>query len=129
MKRILAVVIVILNLIFSVACENNLKRNDMIEYKSGEFYDKNWNETAGTYSAAVIQNEKTALEIAKAVFDGMEKSENMKDYIPISVFYDDKDEIWVVSFAENPKENVLGSDCSIAMQKKDGKVLRIWFGE
>lgn len=43
MKRILAVVIVILNLIFSVACENNLKRNDMIEYKSGEFYDKNWN--------------------------------------------------------------------------------------
>lgn len=39
------------------------------------------------------------------------------------------DEIWIVSFGEDTDENILGGDCSIAMQKKDGKVLNIlWFG-
>ena len=62
-------------------------------------------------------------------FDGMEKSKEAQRYVPLSVFYDDQDEIWVVSFGEDSRQNTLGGDCSIAMQKKDGKVLRIWFGE
>ena len=87
-------------------------------------------ETIGTYSGrAVIPDEETALKIAEAIFDGMEKSEEAPKYVPQAVFYDNQDEIWIVSFWENSNQLTLGGDCNIALQKKDGKVLRIWFGE
>ena len=130
MKQIIMVVVIVLSMLFCVACDNSQKENDMIEYKSGQFHNKNWSETVGTYSkSAVIPNEKVALKIAKAIFDGMEKSKEAQRYVPLSVFYDDQDEIWVVSFGKDSRQNTLGGGCSIAMQKKDGKVLRIWFGE
>ena len=94
----------------------------MVKYESGNYHDKNWSETIGTYGGMVIPDEETALKIAKAIFDGME-------YVPQSVFYDNQDEIWIVSFGKNSNHIMLGGDCNIAMQKKDGKVLRIWFGE
>ncbi len=131
MRRTLVVlVIVVLSMISYSACGNSKKENAMIKYESGNFYDKNWSETIGTYRGdAVIPDEETALKIAKAIFDGMEKSEDAQQYVPQSVFYDNQDEIWIVSFGKNSNQNTLGGDCNIAMQKKDGKVLRIWFGE
>lgn len=101
----------------------------MVKYESGNYHDKNWSETIGTYGGMVIPDEETALKIAKAIFDGMEKSKDAKEYVPQSVFYDNQDEIWIVSFGKNSNHIMLGVDCNIAMQKKDGKVLRIWFGE
>ena len=45
----------------------------MVKYESGNFYDKNWSETVGTYSGeAVIPDEETALKIAKAIFSSTE---------------------------------------------------------
>ncbi len=111
--------------------QNESNQNDGIAYETGIFHDKNWSETVGTYSEAVIPDKETALKIAKAIFDGMEKSDDMKKCVPCSIFYDNQDEVWIVSFA-NPPEQVpvtVGGGCSIALQKKDGKVLRIWFGE
>ena len=102
----------------------------MIKYETGIFYDKNWDDTIGTYSGeAVIPDEETALKIAKAIFDGMEKSKDAQEYVPQAVFYDNQDRVWIVSFWKNSSQITLGGECNIAMQKKDGKVLRIWFGE
>ena len=121
MKRTLVLFTIILSMVFCSACGNSKKENDMVKYESGNYHDKNWSETIGT--------EETALKIAKAIFDGMEKSKDAKEYVPQSVFYDNQDEIWIVSFGKNSNHIMLGGDCNIAMQKKDGKVLRIWFGE
>lgn len=130
MRRTLVVLVIILSTISCSACGNSKKENDMIKYESGNFHDKNWSETIGTYSGrAVIPDEETALKIAEAIFDGMEKSKEAQKYVPQSVFYDNQDEIWIVSFWENSNQLTLGGDCNIALQKKDGKVLRIWFGE
>ena len=102
----------------------------MVKYESGIFYDKNWSETIGTYSGgAAIPNEQVALKIAKAIFDGIEKNKDAQEYVVQSVFYDTQDDIWIVSFGKNSDQVTLGGDCNIAIQKKDGKVLRIWFGE
>ena len=101
----------------------------MVKYEWENYHDKNGSETIGTYGGMVIPDEETALKIAKAIFDGMEKSKDAKEYVPQSVFYDNQDEIWIVSFGKNSNHIMLGGDCNIAMQKKDGKVLRIWFGE
>lgn len=130
MRRILVVLVIVLSMISCSACGNSQKENDMIKYESGIFYDKNWSESIGTYSEkAVIPDEVTALKIAEAIFDGMEKSEDAQEYVPQSVFYDNQDEIWIVSFWKNSCQITLGGDCNIALQKKDGKVLRIWFVE
>ena len=130
MRQIVLEFLIVLSMIFCSACENSKKENDMIIYDSGNYHDKNWSEAIGTYSGkAVIPDEKTALKIAKVIFDGMEKSKEVQKYVPKFVFYDNQDEIWIVSFCENSHQLTLGGDCNIALQKKDGKVLRIWFGE
>lgn len=132
MRRIL----LLLNVIFSMAlflacdtCDNREKVNGMVKYEFGKYHEKNWDETVGTYNKDVIANEKTALDVAKAIFNGMDKSKQAQEYVPQSVFYDEQDEIWIVSFWKDSNEHILGGDCSIAIQKRDGKVLRIWFGE
>ena len=129
MRQTLAMLVIVLCMIFCSACGNNNQENDRIKYESGNYFNKNWSETIGTYKEAVIPDEETALKIATAIFDGMEKSKEAQEYVPQSVFYDNQDEIWIVSFWKNSDQPTLGGDCSIALQQKDGKVLRIWFGE
>lgn len=101
------------------ACGNSQKESNGIRYESGTFHDKNWSETIGTYSRrAAVPDEETALKIAQAIFDGMEKSKEAQKYVPQSVFYDNQDEIWIVSFWKNSNQIALGGDCSIALPKK-----------
>ena len=131
-------------MLFGSACMNGEKGSDMIkyeseqdiiEYETGQFYNKNWSETFGTYNKkAVIPDKETAIKVAQAIFDGMENSEKVQEYVPQYVFYDNQDELWIVVFWKRLDWNnsdmiTTGEDCCIALQKKDGKVLRIWFEE
>ncbi len=52
----------------------------------------------------------------------------MINLTPQSVFFDSQDEIWILTFGTDGKDNVAGGACSIAIRKQDGKVLSIWFG-
>ena len=108
--------------------------NIIVKFESGVYFDKNWDETVGTYEGPVIPNEETAIEVAKSIFNGMEKGKDAQKYVPQAVFYDEQDSVWIVSlWAEASKNETngywVGGDCSIALQKEDGKVLRIWYGE
>ena len=139
MKIISIVFVLLLNISLFSACstskneklEQPLKNEEMnvIEFEKGTFLEKNWDEKVGTYQGAVVPNENVALEIAKAIFNAMKKSNAAQAYVPQSVFYDEHDEIWIVSFWKETDEITVGGDCSIAIRKSDGKVLRIWFGE
>ena len=111
------------------ACGETEVEKDMVQYKSGIYHDKNWNETVGTYQEKIVANKNVAIEIATAVFEGINKSEEVQKYVLQSVFYDEPDEVWIVSFGKDSNEITLGGDCNIAIQKSDGKVLRVWFGE
>ena len=129
MKKSLVLITVIIIAVCS-ACNGNSKENtDMIEYETGVYYNKDWEDQVGTYQDDVIPDRKTAVAIAVQIFKGMNKSTTAQEYTPQFVFYDEKDSIWVVSFWKETETITFGNDCSIAMQKKDGKVLRIWFGE
>lgn len=128
MKKIL-LFIIILSIGLFPACSNNTGEDNMITYESGNYYDKNWCETIGTYSGAVIPNENAALEIARVIFNNMDKNKEVQKYIPKSIFYDNQDKIWIVSFGKKTNEITVGENCNIAIQETDGKVLRIWFDE
>ena len=121
---------VILIIALFSACETKKKKEiSMVKFESGNYFNKDWTEDVGTYKKAAVPNRKAALEIAQVIFNEMDKSEETQEYVPQSIFYDEKDEIWIVSFWKESNETTLGGDCSIAIQKADGKVLRIWFGE
>lgn len=96
-------------------------------FDSGTFYNKNWEDELGTYEGSVIPDQETAEDVALSIYKNIQKQYKL-DLILKSVFYDDVDEIWIVSFG-NKDINYDGLSCSIAMQKIDGKVLRIWFDE
>ena len=126
MKKIGIMVIAILGMILCLSCSQKGER--VVEFETGSYFDKNWDESIGTYKGAVIPDKDTAMNMAISIFDGMSKSEEVAEYVVQSIFYDEQDEIWIVSFWKD-SENIIGGDCSIALQKKDGKVIRIWFGE
>lgn len=132
MKRIVIYIIVII--VSFVGCgvvQDKYKggENMNVKFRTGTYHNKKWDETIGTYQNDVIPNKDVALNVAVQIFEGMQKSDNMQSYVPQSIFFDEEDNVWVVSFWEQSKEPMLGGGCSIAIQKKDGKILRIWFGE
>lgn len=129
MKKIVLLITVIHIMVLFSACESPHKENNMIEYESGNYYNKNWDESVGTYQKAIVPNKETAIEIAKVIFNGMDKSKEAQEYIPNSAFYDVQDKVWIVSFGKDANKTTLGGDCCIAIREEDGKVLRIWFGE
>ncbi len=127
MKKCIAISVLLLSLLLS-SCSNDTSDQE-IQFEEGIFYDKNWSDTAGTYTGNAVESKETAVAIATAVYNGMRKSQSMSNLMPLSVFFDNQDEIWIVTFGTDGKENVAGGDCSIAIQKQDGRILRIWFGE
>ena len=107
-----------------------------VAYESGIYHDKNWDDHTGSYENNVIPDMETAITVASAIFDAMEKSSAAEKFTPQDVFYDEVDGIWIVSFWESIPDDtqdsapvVVGDCCSIAIREADGTVLRIWFGE
>lgn len=128
MKRMVATMMLFLTLFIFTSC-NTHEDVQNFNYEEGIYYDKNWSEKTGTYTEDVVPTKEAAVAIATAVYNGIDKSQSMSNFTPQSVFFDKQDEIWIVSFGTDSKENIVGGDCSIAIQKQDGRVLRIWFGE
>ena len=55
-------------------CEDNIKENPNVAYSEGVFYDKSWDDHTGSYENNVIPDMETAITVASAIFDAMEKS-------------------------------------------------------
>lgn len=118
-------------LIGCASSKNDSNRSDLtISYKSGAFWDKNWDSDIGTYTGVAIPNEECAIAVASAIYNAI-PGEDDEGRVPTGVFFDEEEEIWIVSFGRLPYNGVyfLGGDCSIALRKADGQVVRIWFGE
>lgn len=104
--------------------------NTKVLFQSGDYPCEKWDAELGTYHGDAVPNVEVALNVARQVYNGIGRN---LDYIPIMIFFDTNDEIWIVTFNEAYDETAetikVGGDCSIAIQKSDGKILRIWYGE
>ena len=103
--------------------------DEQVEFITGIYHNKKWDESIGTYKQDVIPDQEVALNVASQIFKGMQKSEEIQKYVCTSVFYDEQDEIWIVSFGRQSDEMIVGGECNIAICKNDGKILRIWYDE
>ena len=101
-----------------------------ILFESGIFTDKEYYFQLNTVEEDVIPDQETAIAVATAIFDRAYRELAGKGYIPQAVFYDEEDEFWVVSFFPDDDPDAgemrLGGDICIALQKKDGKVIKMW---
>lgn len=119
---------IIISLLCFSACGNKESKNDTIPLETGIYYDKNWDEPVGSYKQEVIPDKETAIEVAKTIFSRMEKSKEAQEYTPQSIFYDEQDEVWIISFGKDLKDNIVGGGCSIAIEKKGWKSIEnlVW---
>ncbi len=136
-------------LIFSLTSSNYIIKNCNIHkeimdehpeviFESGEYDDKIW-ETGCDYinydDFDCVPDIDTAMEIASII---MYKNCNEKDFFENYklkyVFYDEIDNVWIVSFFPNCDDLkdgtfIVGGDLNIAISRKDARVLAIWGGE
>ena len=116
--------------------EKNKDENNCIkfEYEKGIWHDKDWDSDVGTYKGDAVPNENVAVAVASAIFDGVKNPKTQYDFVAQNVFFDEKDEVWIVSFWPDryyiDENTIIVGECyNISFQKKDAKVLRIWVGE
>ena len=139
-KSILLFGMIIILICSNISCSRNddsdesifeMESYEMIEYETGIYDNKNWNDPTGTYYGDVVPSKTVALNIAVSVFEGMEKSKTASQFTPQRVFYDEEEGIWIVTFWDSDayENGIIGYDCTIAIDKRNGAVVRIWFGE
>ena len=154
MKKVITMLIVLISIFLLISCDSadeksqkadrhnetadtveNTDPGDSIQdvtFITGDFPYEEWKNNAPPLEDPIVPDMETAMGIATAVFNGMEKPESVKDNVLSSVFYDEQNEVWIVSFGKKQDESegiIIGGDCYIAIQKEDGKVLYIGYGE
>ena len=135
-KRIFTLLIIVFLIVLPLAdCDSEEAPDPTVPlysdiFQSGVYYDKDWDSSLGTYQGDTIPNPETALAVAQAIYNAI-PGEGSVGRIPIGVFFDEPEQIWIVSFGYPPYNGVytLGGGCDIALRKSDGQVVRIWFTE
>lgn len=127
-KRLYTAVVVLLTLLLLSACTKGNKGDDVTEYNLHNYFDYDTT-SPGVYMGDVCPDEKSAIDLATAIYNNIPKSSAAEKYTPQHAFFDEQNDVWVVLFQEKTDRYVAGGGCSIVLQKKDGKVLQIRFGE
>jgi len=97
-----------------------------IYFDSGVLF-KDWENAQFPVEVDAIPDKDTAVDVANAIFKSMQKNGKFPGYIAQSVYYNEKYEVWIVTFSKD--FYTPGGCCSIALQKSDAKVLCIFTGE
>ena len=106
--------------------EQNEHEENEIDFKSGVYYKKFWEtECLEDSGYCVIPDKEAAVNIATAIYRELPIS----NYPAQAVFFDEEDEVWIVKFYSPIPETgpaATGQPVhSIALQKRDGKVLSV----
>lgn len=93
----------------------------------GKYYNMNWeNMSEQIYKDNMIPDKETAVAIATVYLENMYNRELKNQYIVTSIFYDEVDTRWIVTFAR--ELNSLGGDAyHIMMDQATGEVLYTWY--
>lgn len=109
-----------------------------IFFESGVFRNKNWDEieseynwdeSASAYIGRAVPDQETAVEIAREILNEMPDEIGKDSLIPKYVFFDEEDELWIVSFWRDSRGSgqiTLGGGFNVVIQKEDGKILKVW---
>jgi hypothetical protein len=111
---------------FLISCSKDGNSKQEISNPDVKSMDYNDFLTDIVYDEDIIPNENIALKYADFIFENT-LGKNIDDYKNINVYYDAKNEIWLVNYSIDV--NTVGGDTSIAISKKTGEIVNISFGE
>ena len=112
------------------ACERNT-----VYIGSGVYENKEWKTSDFTLGKTIVKGKKDAIRIAQAVYDGQLRHKKLPVNAigniatnPDSVYYDDEDDVWGVSFLvytenENGEKRFFGALLEICIRGADGSVV------
>lgn len=115
--------------VLSASCK---KSSDMISIESsnesiGSYnFDRQKLKDEATYVGDVIVNAESVKMYANVVLQGT-LGKDLNDYKEVTVMLDSNNKVWVVNYGIG--EETVGGDISIAISRKTGEILKIWFGE
>lgn len=112
--------------------ENMINNNENIMYEEGIYQNKDWNSLEFSIEMICVPNKETAVSIANDIMINFQKQGKFNGYIPQHVFLDTEDNFWVVSFWPNIKNDnstYIGASFSIAIQKENAQILKMWIEE
>lgn len=138
MNKIISIIILAMMLIATgckagVSMDTEPNESRKISFQEGVYEYKDWDKMQFPVNHVAIPDMDTAVSVATGIFKSLQKDGKFPDYKAQDVFYDTEDEIWIVYFWEDWENDdgtiTLGSDCAIALQKSDAKVMCIWVEE
>ena len=128
MKKVIICLIVILLIPLYAGCQKGVDNTDRIKYDEGVYPRKDWENLEVAVEEKCVSNKNTAISIGNAILLNFQDQGYFPNYVLQTVFYDTEDEIWILSFWED-NVNYPGSDFCIAINKSDGRVIKMWVGE
>ena len=133
MKQVVVrvVVLVVCIMLLFLGCHQSPDSNNDIVFYSGKYPLRFWEtEKIEDSQYCVIPDQDTAIKFANTVYESIPKVPLAANFDIQSVYFDEQDDVWIATFYEALPEAgpVSTGPCySIAIQKKDGKVLGINF--
>lgn len=125
--KIALLTICILGVLFmSVSCKKSDSLNSPNETTGSYCFDLQSLKDVAIYNSDVIVNAEAAKQYASIIFKETLRK-NINDYKKVTVMFDSNKNIWIVQY--NIDDDTVGGDISIAISKKNGEVIKIWFGE
>ncbi len=97
-----------------------------------ELYAENWSENNGCYDHDVLPTKETAEAVAQQIFDSIKEEYGKEEYELIYATYYKTENAWMVFFHRPQKEDgltLMGGGCTIALNKANGQVMRVFWGQ
>ena len=103
---------------------DSLVNNKDITYGEGQYEEDPEAQPGYLYDGDVLPDKDAALSVATAIFENMDKPEEIKDHVPQMVYLDVEDDLWIVCFwkKEYSPYMLYGYSTRIVLNKKDGAV-------
>ena len=129
-RKLLLLIAFALSVLLITACTKQEKEKIQPKFETGTYYPgMDWDDPYGNYTDPAVPDAKTARTVAQGILDGMRAGTTQEKYVLKKIFYDESNQIWVVSFGPQNNRNETGGYTNIAIQKPDGKIFKIWVSE
>ena len=135
MKKIIALALIPAMLLMTVTGCTQAQKEAKQAKKAEQlqtFYDENWDNDSGSYEKDVLPTKEAAEAVAQQIFDSIKEEYGKEEYELIYATYYKAENAWMVFFHRPWKEGELmpmGGGCTIALNKANGQVVRVFWGQ
>lgn len=105
----------------------NVNSSDVnYNYIGSTYFDPDARKYSVAYQNDIVIDKDTAIEYANLIMTNVLKKD-VKNYKLVYIGLDTNSDVWVINYCID--EETVGGCIGIALSKKTGEVIKVWFGE